>query len=504
MNCGAFFAILVLSLPLRAEAQSNWNQGLAGSVYTSAFAFMAPRTLDVIPMGELTLWGLRGLTALDPSVSPTMDQKTIALVDRERIVLSMPLPAPGDAAGWGAVAAALCGRAATLSPAIAEAGTEGIVTSFFDELFNHLDPYSRYIPPAGSEADTAAGDPGLTISISRHHAVVAAVDPGGSAAVAGLTVGDRVFTIDGVTTHGQDAYTLNAALAGPPGSEVTLKILPRNKPPRTVSLTRIAVPPPTVFAATQGPLLVIQITGFEDGTADAFRAVLTDALAAGPAPQGIVLDLRGNRGGLLRQAVAVAAALIDASVQEGGVIGSAVGRDPEADQLWRAAGNSDLAPSLPLVVLVDGRTASAAEVLAAALADDGRAVVVGSTTFGKGLVQAATPLPDGGTLLVTWARLLAPLGWPLQGLGVMPQICTSGTTDSVEAELEALSAGQQPLGSAIHAARAVRPGITLDQILQIREACPAALGSSLDMQAAQFLVTTPPAYAAALISAVAR
>jgi carboxyl-terminal processing protease len=81
----------------------------------------------------------------------------------------------------------------------------------------------------------------------------------------------------------------------------------------------------------------------------------------------------------------------------------------------------------------------------------------------------------------------------------MPQICTSGTTDSVEAELEALSGGQQPMGAAIRAARAARPGITLDQILQIREACPSALGSSLDMQAAQFLVTTPAAYQAALI-----
>ncbi len=129
----------------------HWNQGLASSVYAAAFAFMAPRTLSPIPMGELTLWGLRGLTALDPSVGPTMTPKAIALVDREQVVMSVPLPAPGDAAGWGAVAAALCGRAAQLSPAIAEAGTEGIVTSFFDELFNHLDPYSRYVAPSGGE-----------------------------------------------------------------------------------------------------------------------------------------------------------------------------------------------------------------------------------------------------------------------------------------------------------------------------------------------------------------
>ena len=494
MNRGAFFAIVFLTLPVRAEAQSHWNQGLAGSVYGSAFAFMAPRTLHIIPLGELTLWGLRGLTALDPSVGPAMDKNTVDLIDREQVVLSIPQPRPGDAAGWGTLAAELCGRAAQLSPAIAEAGTGGIVTSFFDELFNHLDPYSRYVPPTGGEADMATGDPGLTIAIAHHHAVVSAVDPGGSASATGLAVGDHVFAIDGVPTRGEDAYSLNAALAGPPGSEVTLEVLPRHQRPQTVSLTRTAVAPPSVFTSRQGPMLVIRIAGFEQGTVEAFRQALRDALAAGPVPRGIVLDLRGNRGGLLTQAVAVAGSLLDA-----GLIGSAVGRDPEADQSWRAAANGDLAPGKPVVVLVDGRTASAAEVLAAAVADDGRGVVVGSATFGKGLVQAATPLPDGGSLLVTWARLLAPLGWPLQGLGVMPQICTSGTTDSVEAELEALSAGQQPMGATIRSARGARPGITLDRILQIREACPAALGSSLDMQAAQFLVTTPPAYAAALI-----
>ena len=498
MNRGAFFALVFLILPMRVEAQSNWDQSLASSIYASAFAFMAPRTLDIIPLGELTLWGLRGLTALDPAIGPAMDQTRISLVDREQVVLSMALPRPDDAAGWGAVAAELCGRAVQLSPAIAEAGTDGIVTSFFDELFNHLDPYSRYVPRDAGAADAAAGDPGLTIALRRHRAVVDTVDPAGPASAAGLEAGDSVFAIDGVPTRGEDAYALNAALAGPPGSEVTLEVLHPNKRPQTLSLARAAMSPPTVFATRQGPMLVIQVAGFEQSTASDFRRVLTDAISSGPEPRGLVLDLRGNRGGLLDQAVAVAGSLINAGLRNRGMIGSAVGRDPEADQSW-PAGNGDLAPSQPLVVLVDGRTASAAEVLAAALADDGRGVVVGSATFGKGLVQAATSLPGGGTLLVTWARLLAPLGWPLQGLGVMPQICTSGTTDTVEAELEALTAGQPPMGAAIRAARAARPGITLDEILQIREACPAALGSSLDLQAAQFLVTTPLAYSAALI-----
>lgn len=493
MKGRTFIIILLLTLPVRAEAQGNWNPGLAGSVYAAAFTFMGPRTLTAIPLSSLTLWGLRGLTALDPSVAPEIAKNTIALVDHDQVALSFPMPKPGDVNAWGTIAAELCDKAAVLSPAVAQAGTGGIVTSFFDELFNHLDPYSRYIAPNTESDETPMGDPGLTLAVSRHHAVIATLDPSGPAAAAGLAVGDRVLAIDGVPASALDAYTLNAALSGTPGSEVRLDVLPHRRRRRTLSLTRIAVNPVTVFAARQGPLLVIQITGFEQGTANQFGQMVMAALSAAVPPQGLVLDLRGNRGGLLDQAVAVADSLLD-----GGTIASTVGRDPAADQIWRA-GSGDIATGLPLAVLVDGRSASAAEVLAAALADDGRGVVIGSATFGKGLVQDATTLPDGGHLLVTWARLLAPLGWPLQGLGVMPQLCTSGTTDSVEAQLQALSAGQQPMGTAVRAERAARPGITLDQILQMREACPAALGSSLDMQAAQFLLTTSPAYHAALI-----
>ena len=96
--------------------------------------------------------------------------------------------------------------------------------------------------------------------------------------------------------------------------------------------------------------------------------------------------------------------------------------------------------------MVDGRSASAAEILAAALADQGRAVVVGSSTLGKGLVQTIGPLPDGGELLVTWSRVLAPLGWPIQGLGVLPQVCTSLGVDSLMRQLAELAHGQSMLG----------------------------------------------------------
>ena len=135
------------------------------------------------------------------------------------------------------------------------------------------------------------------------------------------------------------------------------------------------------------------------------------------------------------------------------------GRDPQAAHEWHGSG-TDLAGGRPVVVLVDGRSASAAEIMAAALSDGGRAVVVGSATLGKGLVQTIKVLPDGGELFVSWSRVLAPLGWPIQGLGVLPQVCTSLGPDNLASQLQALDRGTSLLpGDAIarHRARPRAP-----------------------------------------------
>jgi len=218
-----------------------------------------------------------------------------------------------------------------------------------------------------------------------------------------------------------------------------------------------------------------------------------DAMAQPHPVSGIVLDLRDNRGGLLRQAVTAADAFLPA-----GVIATTTGRDPDASHIWRSA-EGELAENVPLVILVDGRTASAAEVLAAALADRGRAVVVGSETVGKGLVQTIDPLPDGGELFVTWSRILAPLGWPLQGLGVMPQVCTSLGWDALNRQLAALSTGFQPLADVIKATRQARAPVSPADVLALRAPCPASEGRAADLDAARRLIANPAAYAAALL-----
>ena len=166
--------------------------------------------------------------------------------------------------------------------------------------------------------------------------------------------------------------------------------------------------------------------------------------------------------------------------------------------VWRASPD-DVTDGLPIVVLVDGRTASAAEILAAALQDQGRAVVVGSATFGKGLVQTIAPMPDGGELFVTWSRVLTPSGYPLQGLGVLPQICTSLGQDQVAAQMASLADGHLFLRAAVLRHAAARAPVSPPQMIELRAPCPAAEGRDSDLRVAQTLLDDPAAYNAALL-----
>jgi carboxyl-terminal processing protease len=294
--------------------------------------------------------------------------------------------------------------------------------------------------------------------------------------------------------------SLNTAMNGIAGSSIALSVQDPddgNTPPATqeMTLTRGYIPPQSVFILPSlvPGVAVLRITGFNKGTADQFGAAMAQLMSQSPPPSGLVLDLRGNRGGVLRQAVLVADSLLPA-----GEIAQAQGRDPDATQDFKAEG-SDLSNGARLAVLVDGQTASAAEILAAALADNGRAVIIGSETLGKGLVQTITSLPDGGELFITWSRVLAPRGWPLQSLGVMPQVCTSLGAAAVEMQMASLAKGQNMLAPALTQARAMRAPVGVDDVLSLRGHCPASIGTDLDLTAAAWVLQNQTAYQTALM-----
>ncbi|MFC7552045.1 S41 family peptidase [Pseudoroseomonas wenyumeiae] len=340
----------------------------------------------------------------------------------------------------------------------------------FDELFNHLDPYSRYVTAdeALQARERRVGQSSLGLRLAggrRGSVVVAAVVHDGPAAQAGLREGDQLLSIDGYAVSARRITDAAELLEGLTGTEVTL-VLRRGNQRHVVTLLRSAAPGRTLRAERQDGILWLRLTAFSSHTTEALSELLNEAFAEPQPPRGVVLDLRGNRGGVLSQAMSVA----DAFLMDG-PIASSLGRHPDSVRVWNAAG-TDLSQSRPLVILVDGRTASSAEIVAAALSDRGRAAVVGSSTLGKGLIQIVIPLANGAEVLISWSRVLAPQGWPVQGLGVQPTICTSLGLEAVRTELAQLGNGQAPRAPVLARLRAARPPVPASEVAALRATCP--------------------------------
>lgn len=505
------FAILLfcLTLPMTLMARpvlaaqiAGFDSASAASVWSAALAYIEPRALNPVTIPQMALWGLNSLAGLDPNLNTALQDGQIRLYGPSRLILALPAPPATDAKAWGLAAAKIAAAAYATSSPLQQAGTQAIISNFFDELFNHFDPYSRYESPVQAAQDqlmiVGLAGVGLTLEARAGRVVIKAIAADSPAADAGLQAGMIIDDIDGHRVYPGMVTTLNSEMEGLPGSTLSLTFTdPQSDDsgPQSLTLKRDFIPPQTVFIEPNlgTGIAVIRISGFNKGTGDQFAQALAALMSQPRAPYGLVLDLRGNRGGVLRQAVLVADSLLNS-----GKIVTTHGRDPDADQSFSVEG-ADLTNGARLAVLVDGQTASAAEILSAALADDRRAVVIGSETLGKGLVQTITALPDGGELFVTWSRVLAPRGWPLQGMGIMPQICTSNGPQALNQQLAALQQGHNLMAPILAKARATRPPVTIDQILALRSYCPADIGGELDEQAALAVLSNSKIYQTALL-----
>jgi carboxyl-terminal processing protease len=270
---------------------------------------------------------------------------------------------------------------------------------------------------AGSTDGSYAGV-GLWLRKSGAQLVVSHVAASSPARAAGVRVGDELRAVDAVTTKGLEPSDVASSLRGKTGTVVSLVLL-RGSAVRTLTLTRAQLPALEVTTSTVSTGVVrIVVPAFSRGTGRQVREAVEQA--GKDHATGIVLDLRGDPGGLLSEAVETAAAFLD-----GGHVVTYTRRD-EAPQILDAAGTGDT--RTPLVVLVDGGTASAAEVVTGALQDRGRAVVVGARTFGKGSVQEPHLLADGSALDITVARYSLPSGRSVEGVGIEPDIDVGSST----------------------------------------------------------------------------
>ncbi len=399
------------------------------AVITVGFDRISEVYVEPVDLGALTLDGLEALSAIEPRFAVERQQGGIQATVGELLIAELAEASAEDAQAWAQIAAAIIERGYAFSPKLREAGTDQVHETFFEAMSGHLDPYSRYVNPAEAERERAYRDGyggiGLLLDLDQDgRPFIDRVFADGPADRAGLRDGQRILAVDGVPATEWSLETLGDRLRGPRGTVVRVTVssatAPSAEPVRTVALTREQVIPNAVSTRLEERIAFLRVSRFNAATANDLAHALESALERlGPHARGVVLDLRGNPGGLLDQSVAVA----DLFIPRGEIIFTR-GRHPDSLQRFNAR-QGDLAGGLPLVVLVDGRSASGSEVVAAALQDSGRAVVVGATTFGKGSVQTVTRLPNNGELFLTWSRIFAPSGYTLNEQGVMPTLCTS-------------------------------------------------------------------------------
>ena len=298
-----------------------------------------------------------------------------------------------------------------------EAAINGMLTS--------LDPHSSYLSPDDADdmrIQTRGAFGGLGIEVTQEDGFVKVITPidDTPAAKAGVEPGDFITHVDG---EGLLGLTLDAAvqlMRGPIGSEIVITIVREAEPePFDITIIRDTIKLTAVRDKSIGKTIVMRVSTFNDQTYPNLEdgiAKLIEVAGGIDNINGFVIDLRNNPGGLLSQAIMVS----DAFLEKGEIV-STRGRDPATGDRWNAR-VGDLAEGKPIVVLINGGSASASEIVAGALQDHRRAIIVGTKSFGKGSVQTIMPLPGKGAMRLTTARYYTPSGRSIQALGVSPDI----------------------------------------------------------------------------------
>ena len=489
------------SLDTHTAHMDRFGHDPAGMLFTDTFREIREFYLVPISSETLALAGLAKLDQADGTFAVAEIDHTVVFFDRDVAIEHLGAPDPDDADGWAAVVSTALADARQHAPDLAGASNEVLYQKIFDGILPKLDRFTRYAGADAARDQRASRDGfggiGITLDYSDGRPRVSTVSPDTPAAKE-VRVDDRLIAIDSVEVGGLTERQVVDRLRGELGSRVVVTLhRPGRVEPISASIKRALIVTPTVTVERDDNVAIFHVSSFNSGTAQA----LGDAIARmradlGKQWKGIVLDLRGNPGGLLEQATGVAALFIDH-----GQIVSTRGWDPAATQDFEAQ-SGDQTHGLPMVVLVNGGSASSAEIVAAALQDHDRAVLVGTSSYGKGTVQRVLTLPNQGELTLTWARLYTPAHYVLHEHGVVPVFCTSEEADQSEfpeeppARLAAIiERGLHPQGIEAQS----RASLSDPAWVQLRQSCPAETEESpFDLKLAKRLLRDPSLYAAAL------
>jgi carboxyl-terminal processing protease len=483
---------------LGSPAESNLAAAAGPErVIMTAYRAIGDRALREPDFRTLSVETYRGFASADPSMSLVSNESGLTVLRNGKAVFNRPAPAnPADGRAWGTAMAEIFTSSIAASPTLQATDRGALTKGAMDAATKPLDRNTRYADPEEARDDRFQRDGGGGIGITVERTpekttVIRAVQDNSPAGRGGIQTGDMIVSIDGEAMADRPLADIVHKLRGQVGAAVTLTVSRPSLSNKEVSATmkRSRIIPTTVEYERHGDVALIRLMGFNSATDESLRAALEKARnEIGRDFSGIILDMRNNRGGLLDQAQDVAEEFIG-----DGAIFATQGRHPDSQRVYRSSSRKTV--SQPIVVLVNGNSASAAEIVTAALQDRGRAVVVGTTSYGKGTVQTVLRMPNEGELILTWSRLLAPSGYTWNELGVMPNICTAkvGDVNKLAPEVDASRA----LLTKWHAEREPSP----QEVANLRKICPPGEDvPERDVEIAGRVLRDPVLYAQAVKS----
>jgi len=489
------------------QTSPHFTKKNATSVFSVGYDYISERFISDVNIGNLTISGLGGLTVIDPQLDVSRNGDYVNLSLDGSFLGSIPAPKNHDTKAWADLTVEIIETGRVASTLLLESMAEDIYSSIFQSIVAELGGFSRYASAADARASRASRDGfggiGVQILVDTGEVRVLSVIPNTPAEKMGLQDNDIITHVDDESVVGLTIHEVVGRLRGKINSNVSVTI-ERDDSDETLSVTlsRRLIVGTTVTHKILDDLDYIRITSFNTHTSKSLKSIFSGmetAIELGKI-KGIILDFRSNPGGLLDQAVEVS----DLFLTKGRIV-STNGRHPDSNQNFYAD-EDDKAQNLPMVVLINGNTASAAEIVAAALQDHGRAIVIGSNSYGKGTVQNVIALPNNSELSITWSRFYTPSGYALHNLGVLPTICTSreniGASGKENSEfirrLKKFHAGVVISKAVFSQWRAKKlPG--KESIEKLRAICPARKKTSdQDLNVAKQLLSDPMIYSRAM------
>jgi carboxyl-terminal processing protease len=306
-----------------------------------------------------------------------------------------------------------------------------LIDNALNGMLTGLDPHSAYMTEPqwhDMQSETSGKFGGIGLEVTENAGLLQVVSPidGTPAAAAGLKPGDLITAVNGKSVEGLSLNDAVTEMRGPPNTTLHLVVKRTGVDnPIVLALTRQIIHIETVKSRLVDDIGVIRVSEFTEQTDSGLHAAMKSLRAdSGNRLRGLILDLRNDPGGLLNQAIAVSNDFLGSD----GIV-STRGRHSDDDESWSAKSGNDISGNLPVVVLTNNGTASAAEIVAGALQDDHRALVLGTQSFGKGSVQTLFPLPGHGAIRLTTARYYTPSGRSIQGVGITPNVEVQETRD---------------------------------------------------------------------------